>query len=124
MNKIFICGRLTREPQVTHLQSGKGVARFTIAVNRAYDREKADFIDCEAWEKQGELVAKYLTKGSQCIVEGELRIAVVVVGLPDAKDAAEHPQHTEDDAREHQEQHHAVPVVPCYLSMYADVLHD
>ena len=58
------------------------------------------------------------------IVEGELRIAVVVVGLPDAKDAAEHPQHTEDDAREHQEQHHAVPVVPCYLSMYADVLHD
>lgn len=74
MNKIFICGRLTREPQITHLQSGKGVARFTIAVNRAYDREKADFIDCEAWEKQGELVAKYLTKGSQCIVEGELRI--------------------------------------------------
>ena len=74
MNKIFICGRLTREPQVTHLQSGKGVSRFTIAVNRAYDREKADFIDCEAWEKQGELVAKYLTKGSQCIVEGELRI--------------------------------------------------
>lgn len=74
MNKIFISGRLTREPQVTHLQSGKGVSRFTVAVNRAYDREKADFIDCEAWEKQGELVAKYLTKGSQCIVEGELRI--------------------------------------------------
>lgn len=74
MNKIFISGRLAREPQVTNLQNGKSVAKFTVAVNRAYDREKADFIDCEAWERQGELVAKYLTKGSQCIVEGELRI--------------------------------------------------
>ena len=74
MNKVFLCGRLTRDPEIRTFDGGKMVAKFGLAVNRTYDREKADFIDCEAWEKQSELVAKYLTKGSQCIVEGELRI--------------------------------------------------
>lgn len=74
MNKVFLCGRLTRDPEIRTFDGGKMVAKFGLAVNRTYDRETADFFDCECWGKQAELVARYVTKGKQVIIEGELRI--------------------------------------------------
>ena len=73
MNKVFLCGRLTRDPEIRSFDGGKMVAKFGLAVNRTYDRETADFFDCECWGKQAELVARYVTKGKQVIIEGELR---------------------------------------------------
>lgn len=73
MNKVFLCGRLTKDPDIRTFDGGKMVAKFGLAVSRTYDRETADFFDCECWGKTAELVARYVVKGKQVIVEGELR---------------------------------------------------
>lgn len=74
MNKVFLCGRLTKDPDIRTFDGGKMVAKFGLAVNRTYDRETADFFDIECWGKTAELVARYVVKGKQVIIEGELRI--------------------------------------------------
>lgn len=78
LNKIFIMGRLTRDPELRHTQSGTPVASFTLAVDRDYkgqDGEReTDFIDVVAWRSSAEFVAKYFTKGRMAVVEGRLRI--------------------------------------------------
>lgn len=50
------------------------VANFTLAVDRAFDRDKSDFINCVAWGKTAELVVQYMKKGRQLGVVGELNI--------------------------------------------------
>ena len=79
LNKIFIMGRLTRDPELRHTQSGTAVASFSLAVDRDFkDKatgEKAtDFIDVVAWRQTGEFVSRYFTKGRMAIVEGRLQI--------------------------------------------------
>lgn len=78
LNKIIIMGRLTRDPELRHTQSGTAVASFTLAVDRDFkdqSGEKAtDFIDCVAWRNSGEFVAKHFTKGRMAVVEGRLQI--------------------------------------------------
>ena len=79
LNKIFIMGRLTRDPELRHTQSGTAVASFTLAVDRDFkDKqtgEKAtDFIDCVAWRQTGEFVSRYFTKGRMAVVEGRLQM--------------------------------------------------
>lgn len=77
MNKAIIIGRLTREPEMRTTASGVNSTSFTIAVNRPFsnqDGEKeADFINCVAWRKQAENIAKYCSKGSQVAVEGRIQ---------------------------------------------------
>jgi single-strand DNA-binding protein len=79
MNQIALMGRLTRDPELRHTQSGLPVASFTLAVDRGYtskssgDRQ-ADFIDIVAWRGTGEFVSKYFTKGQMCAVTGRLQI--------------------------------------------------
>ena len=74
MNKVFLSGNLTRDPEIRYTQAGKAYARIGIAVNRPYSKEKAvDFFTVVAWDKTAEFSGKYLTKGSRVLVEGNLR---------------------------------------------------
>ena len=80
LNKVFLIGNLTRDPELRVTPKGTAICQFGLAVNRLYKddsgatRDETTFVDIEAWGKQGELVAKYLTKGSPAFVEGRLRL--------------------------------------------------
>ena len=78
MNKIILIGRLTRDPELKYINSGKAVANFTLAVDRPYtskDGEKeTDFIICQAWGSTAENLANYMTKGRQVAVDGRLQV--------------------------------------------------
>jgi len=78
LNKVFLMGRLTRDPDQRFIPSGQSVVSFGIAVNRNYTvngekREETTFVDIEAWGQQGELIHKYLTKGNPIFLEGRLK---------------------------------------------------
>lgn len=76
MNKVILIGRLARDPESRITASGTSVTRFTIAIGRGKDQDGndkgADFINCIAWRKLAENIAKYCTKGSQVALEGRL----------------------------------------------------
>ena len=79
LNRILLMGRLTRDPELRHTQTGTAVASFTLAVDRDFkDRnsgERAtDFIDIVAWRQTGEFVSRYFTKGRMAVVEGRLQM--------------------------------------------------
>lgn len=74
MNKVFLTGNLTRDPEVRYTQSGKAVARMSIAVNQGYgDKQTTYFFNLQAWEKTAEFCQRYLTKGTRILVEGRLQ---------------------------------------------------
>lgn len=70
LNKVILQGRLTKDVELRHTQSGKSVASFSIAVN-GYNNT-TEFINVVAWGKQGEFAATYFGKGKQILVEGRL----------------------------------------------------
>lgn len=76
MNKVIISGRVVRDADVRYSQTANGsmaVARYTLAVDRAFKKEgeqAADFINCIAFGKNGEFAEKYLHQGTKIIVEG------------------------------------------------------
>lgn len=79
LNQIFIMGRLARDPEVRHTQSGVTVCSFTLAVDRDIkDKQtgerKTDWITVTAWRGTGELVSRYLHKGDSIVVVGRLEI--------------------------------------------------
>jgi single-strand DNA-binding protein len=80
LNKVFLIGNLTRDPELRVTPKGTAICQFGLAVNRQFKdesgatRDETTFIDIEAWGKQGELVAKYLVKGSPAMVEGRLKL--------------------------------------------------
>lgn len=79
LNKVFIMGRLARNPELRRTQSGIAVASFTLAVDRdfkdkASGERQTDWIDCTAWRQAGEFVSRYFTKGRMAVVEGRLQI--------------------------------------------------
>lgn len=78
MNKTILTGRLVRDPEVRYTQGEKpmAIAKYTLAVERAFKREceqNADFINCVAFGKQGEFVEKYLKKGIKIAVSGRIQ---------------------------------------------------
>ena len=73
INQVILMGRLTRDPETRTTPSGKTVTSFSLAVDRQGADDQADFFDVVAWEKTGELVAQYLTKGRRALVQGRLR---------------------------------------------------
>ena len=79
LNKTFIQGRLGRDPELKHTQSGTAVVSFSLAVDRDF-KDKAtgqratDWIDVIAWRQTAEFVTKYFRKGSMAIVEGRLQV--------------------------------------------------
>ena len=79
LNRIILMGRLTRDPELRHTQSGASVASFTLAVDRDFKsrdsgERSTDFIDIVAWRNTAEFAAKYLSKGRMAVVEGRLQI--------------------------------------------------
>ena len=79
LNKVFLIGRLARDPELRYIPSGTAVATFTIASNRAFTmasgekREETCFVRVVAWARQAELCGQYLTKGAPVFVEGRLQ---------------------------------------------------
>ena len=79
LNKIFLMGRLTRDPEMRHTQNGTAVASFSIAVDRDFKDKQSgekvtDFVDIVAWRSTAEFVDKYFSKGRMAVVEGRLQI--------------------------------------------------
>lgn len=78
LNKIFIMGRLTRDPELRRTQNGTAVAGFALAVDRDYKNadgtKETDFIEVVAWRSSAEFVSKYFAKGRMAVVEGRLQI--------------------------------------------------
>lgn len=73
INQVILMGRLTRDPEQRTTTTGKNIASFSIAVDRAGQDDSADFFDVTAWEKLGDLVMQYLAKGRRVLVQGRLR---------------------------------------------------
>ncbi len=77
MNKVILIGRLARDPEMRTTGSGIAVTRFTVAVSRPFNPQngqpQTDFINCVAWRRQAENIAKYCSKGSQVAVEGRIQ---------------------------------------------------
>ena len=77
MNRVVLIGRLTKDPDLKYSESNLPVLRFTIAVNRTFTdqngQKQADFINCVAFRKQAENMARFLGRGSQIAVEGRIQ---------------------------------------------------
>lgn len=77
MNKAFLIGNLTRDPELRNTSSGIPVCSFSIAVNRRFKntqgQQETDFINITAWRQLGETCAKYLTKGRKVCVIGAIQ---------------------------------------------------
>lgn len=78
MNKVFLIGNLTRDPELTETSNGTAVCRFPIAVNRNYTdsdgERRTDYFNCTAWRGLGESVSKYCAKGNKVAVSGSIQI--------------------------------------------------
>ena len=78
MNKVFLIGNLTHDPELAETSAGVSVCRFSIAVNRragSSDGErKADFYNITAWRGLGETVARYARKGNKIAVCGNIEL--------------------------------------------------
>lgn len=78
LNKVFLMGRLTRDPEQRFITSGQAVTNLGVAVNRTFTtngekREETTFVDVEAWGQRGDLITKYLKKGNPIFIEGRLK---------------------------------------------------
>ena len=78
MNKIFLIGNLTRDPELRETPSGVAMCRFAIAVQRPYSSQdgerQTDFFECTAWRGLGETIARYTKKGKKVAVVGSVQI--------------------------------------------------
>lgn len=78
MNKVFLIGNLTRDPELTETSGGVSVCRFSIAVNRNYSgsdgERKTDFFNVTAWRGLGETVSRYAKKGNKVAVSGSIEL--------------------------------------------------
>ena len=79
LNRIILMGRLTRDTELRHTQSGTAVASFTLAVDRDFKNKQSgeketDFVDIVAWRGTGEFVSKHFAKGRAAVVEGRLQM--------------------------------------------------
>ena len=73
MNKAFLMGRLTRDPELRYTQAGVAVCTFTLAVDRRMAKDKTDFLEIVAWRKTAEFCSKYFAKGSRVVVIGPIQ---------------------------------------------------
>ena len=80
LNKVFIIGRLTADPESRTTGSGQSVTTLRMATNRVWNdpqtrekRESTEFHTIVAWARLGEIAAQYLTKGAMCLIEGRLQ---------------------------------------------------
>lgn len=79
LNKVFVMGRLARDPELQHTPSGVPVATFRLAVDRDFKDKSTgergvDWIDVVAWRQTGEFVSRYFSKGRMAVVEGRIQV--------------------------------------------------
>ena len=78
MNKVFLIGNLTRDPEARETPSGVTMCRFAIAVQRPYSSQdgerQTDFFECTAWRGLGETIARYTKKGNKVAVSGSIQL--------------------------------------------------
>ena len=78
LNKVFLMGRLTRDPELRRTGGGTPVAGFSLAVDRDFKdqsgEKQTDFVDVVAWRNTAEFVSKYFAKGRMAIISGRLQI--------------------------------------------------
>ena len=78
MNKVFLIGNLTRDPETRETPSGVTMCRFAIAVQRPYSSQdgerQTDFFECTAWRGLGETIARYTKKGNKVAVSGSIQL--------------------------------------------------
>ena len=78
LNKIFLQGRLTRDPELRRTGSGAAVTSFSLACDRDFKSQsgekETDFIEVVAWKNTAEFVSKYFSKGRMAVVDGRLQI--------------------------------------------------
>lgn len=73
MNKIILMGNLTKDPEMFELPDGSTYTNYSLAVNREYGDEGADFFNCTSFGKVGENLYKYVKKGQKILVEGRVK---------------------------------------------------
>jgi single-strand DNA-binding protein len=79
-NQVILLGNLTRDVELKHTPSNQAVANIGLAMNRQYQtregerREEVTFVDCEAWGRQAEVMAQYLSKGRPVFIQGRLKL--------------------------------------------------
>ncbi len=79
LNKVFLIGRLTADPDLRSTQSGQAVANFGLATNRVWNdksgqrQENTEYHTVVVWGRQAEIVSQYLKKGSMALIEGRLQ---------------------------------------------------
>lgn len=75
MNKVILMGRLTRDPDIKYTAGEEAtcIARFTLAVDRRFKKDEADFIGCVAFGKTGEFIEKYVKKGTKLAITGRIQ---------------------------------------------------
>lgn len=80
LNKVFLMGNLTRDPELSYTTEGVPVCKFGLAVNKSFTTKQGEkkenvlFIDVTVWRKQAENCATYLKKGSNALIDGELQL--------------------------------------------------
>ncbi|MEG0314816.1 MAG: single-stranded DNA-binding protein [Erysipelotrichaceae bacterium] len=76
INRVVLIGRLTKDPMLKKTATGKSVVSFTMAVNKSFQsagsEQKADFINCVAWNKTADFMGQYLAKGALISLEGRI----------------------------------------------------
>jgi len=73
INKVFIIGRLTKEPELKYTNSGTSYCKFGVALNETRkEQEKTHFINCLVWSKTAEVIAQYCKKGHRIGIDGRL----------------------------------------------------
>jgi single-strand DNA-binding protein len=79
LNKVFLMGNLTRDPELRYTQGGTAIAKFGMAINRNWStpegekKEDVCFVDVTAWGRQAEVICEYCSKGRPLFVEGRLQ---------------------------------------------------
>ena len=80
LNKVFLMGNLTRDPELRYTPTGTAVCQLGVALNRRWKdqagetQQETTFVDVTVWARQAETVAAYLTKGRAVAIEGRLQL--------------------------------------------------
>jgi single-strand DNA-binding protein len=74
VNKVFLTGRLTRDPELRSLASGKAVTQFSLATNHyAGGKERTEYHNVVTWDRLAEICGQFLGKGQQVAIEGRIQ---------------------------------------------------
>ena len=81
LNKVFLMGNLTRDPELRYTPNGTAVVDFGMAINRTWTsrqggekREETCFVDVQAWARSAEVISEYCSKGRPIFIEGRLKL--------------------------------------------------